>query len=101
MVNHMLVILGGRPGKDEHVVPLAGLDLSGSAGADLFYGDKVYGYPRIVLFAPFPGHLTLEPLVIVGQEMGPFCDLQLFLAGESAIGKKEERAESGGGGVSI
>jgi len=65
---------------------------------DLLHGDVVNVDLGIVLLAPFPGQLTLEPLVILGQEMGPFCDLQLFLAGECAIGKKEEWAESSGGG---
>jgi len=94
----MLVILGGRPGKDEHVVPLAGLDLSRCPYVDLFHGDVVHNDLGIVLLAPFLGHLTFEPLVIVGQEMSPFGDLQRLLAGHRAIGKKEERAESGGRG---
>src|ERR1700682_2590767 len=93
MVNHVLVVFGGRPGKDEHSVSLAGLDLSRRSGADFFHRDFVHSYPGVVLLSPVPGH-TFEPCVKLRHKMGPFCDPQRLLAGESAVREEEEWSDS-------
>ena len=95
MIDHVLAEFRRRPGKDEQVVPLAGLDLSEGAVTNLLYRNNIDGDVSVVPLAPVFGHHVYKPLVILRQKVGPFGDLERLLAGESATGKKKERAERG------
>jgi len=98
VIDHMLAELRRRPGKDEQVVPLPGLDLSEGAVTNLFHRNNVNGNVRIVPPAPVFGKHVHEPLIELRQEVCPFGDLERLLAGESAIREKEEGAERDGTG---
>src|SRR5215467_4251147 len=97
MFNRLPVKLGGRPGKYENVMSLAGLGLSECALADFFYRNDINCDLGVILLAPVPGQYIYKPLIEFGKKVGPLRDLQRFLAGTSAVGKKEERTEGGCG----
>ena len=94
VVDHVLEIFDRRPGKHEDIVSGTSLDFSPSGGSDLFNGDFVDGYRRIMQLAPVPG-CALKPEVKLWHQMRPFRDLERFLAGENATREVEEWSESG------
>jgi hypothetical protein len=96
VVDYMLAELRRRPGKDEQVVPLPGLDLGESAVTNLFHRNNVNGNVGIVLPAPVFSKHVHKPLIKLRQEVGPFGDLERLLAGESTLREKEEGAERSG-----
>ena len=95
VVNHVLLVLGGRPWKDKNIMAFAGLDLSRCARINLLHWNVVNDDVRVVLVAPFLGQHILEPDIELGQKMGPFCDFQRLLTGECPLRKKEEWSKRG------
>ncbi len=91
MIDHVLVKLGRRPGKHEHVMAAAGRDFGSGDCVDAFHRDVVHHDFGVVLPAPFLGKHAGEPLVIRGQEMRPFGDLQRLLVSHRSIGENYER----------
>jgi hypothetical protein len=65
MINHVLFVLGRRPGKHEKIVTLAVGNLSRRSAVDLFNGNVVDNYSGVVLLAPLFGEYALEPRVIL------------------------------------
>src|SRR5579864_3771583 len=96
MIDHVLVVFGWWPGKDENVVPFSSFDLSEGAVANLLHRNEIHRYLGVVPFAPVRGHHVDKPVVKLGEKVRPFCDLQGLRCGESVGRKKEERTESGG-----
>ncbi len=76
----------------------AGLNFGGGGCMDAFQRDVVHHDFGVVLPAPFLGKRADEPVVILGQEMRPFGDLQRLLAGQCPIGDSHERPNCRGGG---
>ncbi len=95
VVNHMLLELGRRPGKDKNIMAFAGLDLRRCARVNLLHWNGVHDYLCIVLVAPFLGQHILEPDIELRQKMGPFSNLQSLLLRKRAIGEKEEWSKGG------
>ena len=93
VINHVLLVLGGRPGKHEQIVSLCVSNFSRCPRVDLFHGNVVHGYDRVVLLAPFFGIDIGEPLVVFRDEMSPLRNLQALLP--STIAESKERPESG------
>ncbi len=98
MIDRVLVKFGRRPRKHEHVMAAAGRDFGSGDGVDAFHRDVVHHDFGVVLTAPCLGKRAGEPLVILGQEMRPFGDLQRLLTGQRPIGERHERPGRRGGG---
>ncbi len=88
------VIYGRRPGKHEKIVPLARRDFGRRAGVNLVHWNAIHDYVGVVLLSPFLGVNVVEPLVILGHEVRPGCDLEGLLLGARAIWKKKERPQA-------
>src|SRR5579863_601891 len=91
MIDHMLVVFGWRPGKNENVMPLTGRDFGECAVANVLHRDHIHRDGGLVPLAPLRRHYIEEPIIKFREKVRPFGDLQGLLAGECVRRKYKKR----------